>query len=230
MIKKFLQNYILGDLITRVYILEGKIAVIPNVITGPAGPKGDKGDTGAAGPQGATGPKGEPGPKGEIGPVGPDSTKEEITSLVKELHLLKEAVQNLMEKRPNSQYVDIMFVCPIEAPDGTKLAGNTPHGTFDYSLEFVTGDNIKILNKVQSLDTTPAYINLEVYGYGPLQIMINQKLIHNGVTYLFKKQFCSINIIPEQRNYYLSNVDSYSITYMNEYAETMNHNHLDINS
>ena len=33
MIRKFLQNYILGDLITRVYILEGKIAVIPNVIT-----------------------------------------------------------------------------------------------------------------------------------------------------------------------------------------------------
>jgi hypothetical protein len=206
MLRKWLQNFILGD----------QIVAGPQGLMGPPGPQGPKGDTGATGPQGRDGYN--------------KAVFDEFKLIHDELDQLKRKLDSFINPQPGTRFVDILFSNEIVAQDGTPLKGNTLNGRFDYKLEFVTEGTLKIVNNHKSLDSKPAYINLEVQGEGILVIMINQTLVHNDVTHLFNKVMCSLTVIPEQRDYHISDIDSYSITYMNNYAEKMAPNNLDSNS
>jgi hypothetical protein len=206
MLRKWLQNFILGD----------QIVAGPQGLMGPPGPQGPKGDTGATGPQGRDGYN--------------KAVFDELKFIRDELDQLKLKLDSVINTRPNTRFVDILFPNGITAPDGTPLRGNTLNGRFDYKLEFVTEGTLKIINDHKSLDSKPTFINLEVHGEGILVIMINQTLVHNDVTHLFNKIMCSLTVIPEQRDYHMSELDSYSITYMNNYATAMGQNNLNLDS
>lgn len=207
MLRKFLQNYVLGDLIIK---------------------NGNDGKPGPVGPQGPQGPKGDTGPRGHDGYN--KAICDELKYIRDELDQLKHKLDSVINTRPNTRFADILFPNGITAQDGTPLRGNTLDGKFDYSLEYVTDGTLKIINDVQSLHSTPAYINMEVKGEGTLAIMIIQTLIHKGNTYLFKKPMCSLTVTSDQRDYYISEVNAYSITYMNNYAEQMGPNRIDFDS
>jgi hypothetical protein len=253
MFKQFLRNYILGD--SDIKKVDQSL-VGPQGAKGDKGDVGPKGDTGAqglVGPQGAqgiqgpigpegvqgiAGPAGATGSKGDVGQQGPQGPQgiagltgvcdpAEITSLQNQINELKIRLDSLAEKRPNTRFADILFTNGITAPDGTPLKGNTLDGKFDYTLEYVTDGTLKIVNDIQSLESNPVYINMEVKGEGTLAIMIVQTLIHKETTHMFKKPLCSMTITAEQRDYRVLDVNAYSINFMNEYAEQMHSNKTD---
>jgi hypothetical protein len=212
MLKQFLRNYILGGLIIN---------------------------NGAPGPEG---PRGLQGPKGDTGPMGPagvcdvseiNAIKSELAELNRVVDSLKLSIEPLNDEQSptKSYFADVMFLTPIEASDGTPLIAKTLHGSANYVLEFSTdSDNLKILNTLESLSSTPKYINLEVQGAGRLIITIRQILEHRGATHVFSKEFCSLIVTPHQRDYYVNEINSHTVTEMMRQAEHMGRNILDSDS
>jgi hypothetical protein len=123
MLRKWLQDYILGD----------RLIVGPQGLMGPPGPQGLPG---------IQGPKGD---TGQVGPPGYSNTSE-IELLWEELNSLKLKLDSLTATRANSRFIDILFPHGLRAPDGTPLKGTTLDGRFDYMLEFVTAGSLRVMN------------------------------------------------------------------------------------